>query len=136
MVKLKFLRSGLNNLSSKKGFMHTLEMVAAIVLTFLFIIFIIPVHQPSSKVQNQDIFAAVKGNEEFRRCALQEDSACLEQLVSPILGKKFGVVISVTDDPFAKVDNLPKKEVYSESRIIVEEGKIRIIKIYYWLKES
>ena len=71
---------------NRKGFFKTLEVVIAIVLTFLFISYFIPYFTTteSAKKPELNVLGRLSLNEGFRSCAIGEDSSCIE-----ISGKRF-----------------------------------------------
>lgn len=125
--------------NSKKGFYRTLEVLIAIVLTFLFVAFFIPqfteTEQPLKPSLN--ILPRLEQNDEFRSCAVGDDADCLESKIEEVIPLLYGYKVSVSNDVNYEETDLPSKDIYIESIFIgsnVTQFNPKIVKLYYWRK--
>ena len=122
----------------KKAFIRTLEVLVAIVITFIFVIYIIPKNIPDqSKQEELQLLAKLSQNPDFRTCAINEDQACIKTFIDANIPKKYDYKISISKNPNDSPPELPLKQTFTDSLLIsgtIEDYNPIIIKLYYWLK--
>lgn len=120
---------------NKKAFMRTLEVVAAVVVTFIFVIYIIPQAEPiERRDQRIEILAQLKDNPDFLSCIAETDQDCISQILRENIPKKYDFEVLITSNPKESISDLPKKEVYVDSIFLVGSPENTIVKVYYWLR--
>jgi len=124
----------------KKGYLRTLEAVLAIVITFIFLIFIIPNNFSGSKQEKLNILNNLIEENEFRDAIMNMSSECLNKtsgnqandIINPIMGDEWNYYLCKDKKP----EELPRKEVFVESAFftgnITDYYPNKIIKLYYW----
>jgi len=123
---------------NKKAYVRTVEVFIAVLITFIFITFIIPVEQPAVRTKQEiNALHLLEEYEHFRSCSMMPDEQlaenCINATISPFIPKKFDYKLSVSD----KTVELPEKQVYVESLFMaanITHYEPRIIRLYYWLK--
>ena len=58
----------------KKGFMSTLEVAIAAVITFIFVIYLIPDINPKNQDNSIELMASLKNNPDFLSCASHKNT--------------------------------------------------------------
>ncbi|MGB9748480.1 MAG: hypothetical protein ACP5OZ_03205 [Candidatus Woesearchaeota archaeon] len=126
------------NKKKREGVIRTLEMVVAVIITLLFIIFVLP-EQNKFKEQKSYIFRNFPYNEDFRSAVLNENYTLVRAFLEEIFNasaKNYNFSFIIT-----KNQNLSlvfaDKDVFSESLFIYNKtnsSKYKIIRIYYWKK--
>jgi len=128
----------MKNKKKKKGVIRTLEMVIAVIITFLFIIFILP-GQKKITEQKPYIFKDFPYNEDFRNAVLSENYT----LVRSFLEERFNASAKNYNFSFIITQNqnfslvLRNRDVFSESLLIYNKtnsSKYKILRVYYWKK--
>lgn len=125
----------------KSGYLKTLEALIAIILTFLFLIFIIPNSLEGSKQENQKTMQNLLTYEGFRNelinltgCVNTTSNNTLSGMISQNLGANYEYHLCKDQKP----QNLPRKEVFAESLFftgnITDYYDSKIIRLYYWNK--
>ena len=119
----------------KKGFMKTLEVVIAIMITFLFVLFIIPQSEFSGKKDKKImVFEDLQNDPDFRTCVLARDQLCVYQFIDGVLPNTYDFKVLITSKPEETLDNLPKKELYVDSFFFAHVDQPIIVKVYYWIE--
>ncbi len=124
---------------NKKGFMKTVEVFIAILVTFTFILAVLPKQVPD--INDQSIFRLKNIDEDdtFRNCVLRDDSACINTTLDELLEGRF----------------LYEYEIYESgkvSHLVVDENEVRtyswfyagnytlyqptIFKLFYWVPQA
>jgi len=124
----------------KKAYLKTLEAVFALVLTFLFIMFVVPPRMVVAPKEPSIDFVGLLGqNPDFRNCIVAENYPCLHTAIDslyPELNKTYEYRLNISSDPNSVID-LPQKEVYVDSVFIagnVSYFNPKILRIYYWAR--
>jgi hypothetical protein len=120
----------------KKGFIHTLEVVGAMVITFLFVVYILPTYSTAETTQGSlGIMENLKDNEAFRNCVIIKDEGCVKDHIKQELPQTYNFTMVMSDDINAKAENLPDKMVVAESAYFagsIQKKMGRIVRVYYW----
>ena len=119
-----------------KGFIHTLEVVGAMVITFLFVVYILPIYSTAENTQGSlGIMENLKDNEAFRNCVIIKNEDCVRDSIRQELPQTYNFTMVMSDDINAKAESLPEKRVVGESAYFagsVQKKMGRIVRIYYW----
>ena len=67
----------------RKGFVKTIEVLIAIVMSFIFLVLIMPADQSYAYKKTLGILPAFEDNQQFRGCVLDENEGCLADLIGP-----------------------------------------------------
>lgn len=125
----------------KKAYMKTLEAVIAMVLSFMFITFFVPIRSETEQRQpDLDMVNILEQNMAFRTCVLSENISCLNSTFEsyyPYVILDYGYAINVSRDPKVSGVSLPTTNVHSESLLIAGNDTYitpKTVRIYYWLK--
>lgn len=125
---------------NKKAYMRTIEAAIAIILSFLFLTFVIPTHTHILvREPDIDLLRIEQQNPDFRECAVNNNRTCLASIIQsayPNFYKSYYFTIDITDDPALTI-TLPEKEVYVDSVVIAGQGleySPKIVKLYSWVK--
>ena len=126
---------------NKRAYMMTFEAVLAIILSFLFITFIVTSRSPTEiKKQSVNLALILKDNPDFRNCALASNVSCLNsslELHYPDFTKVFAYDFNITTDPKLPPPELPSKDIFVESLFITGNNTYsypRVVRLYYWEK--
>jgi len=128
-------------LINRKGFMHTLEAAVAIIISFLFLLFVMNSRQESEfSSKNLDLISVLKENLQFRDCVISENYSCLNSSIRtyyPDFVKLYDYRINISRDPNIVPLDLPQKDVQLETLFIV--GNIsfldpKTVRVYYWIR--
>ncbi len=125
----------------KNGYLKTLEALLAIILTFLFLIFIIPKGLEDSKQENQKTMQNLLTYEGFRNelinlsgCINSTSNNTLSDMITSNLGANYDYYLCKDQKP----ENLPRTEVFAESLFftgnLTDYYDSKIIRLYYWNK--
>ena len=126
---------------NKKAYMRTLEAVIAMVISFIFITFIVTNKTSAEIVQpNINLLEILEQNPLFRNCVMSENYPCLNSTLLmhyPDFTELYGYRFNITTDPNTAVSDLPEKEVRLESLFIAGNDTYlypRVVRLYYWIK--
>lgn len=115
--------------------MKTLEVVIAIMITFLFVLFIIPQSEFNGKKDKRiSIFEDLQNNPDFRTCALGKNQPCVNQFIDDTLPDTYSFTSLITSKPEESIENLPQKELYVDTFFFADVNQSTIVKVYYWIK--
>ncbi len=127
----------LNN-NMKKAFIRTLEVLVAVVITFIFVVYIIPKNTSDQSNQEElQLLAKLSQNPDFRVCALNKDLACVNTYIKDNIPQKYDYKMDIIINPNQPLPDLPLKQIFTDSLLIsgtLEEYNPTTIKLYYWLK--
>ena len=118
----------------KKGFIRTMEAFLAIVFTFAFLLVIVPANTPSGSTENIHILLNFEQNNQFRQCAIAQNTTCVENLITGQLPGIYEYTLLITSDANA-VPTLPVQQTFSESLYLVGNNTAHaptIVKLFYW----
>ncbi len=128
----------------KKAYIITLEAVIAIVVLYIFMTYAISrnVEKPKVsiprdiKISQETILSQIQTNDFFRTCALQEDYACLDDMIGLSLKQgllyNFTICHTISCPAFILQEN---KDVYAKSLIISTNTtyyNTTLISLYIW----
>ena len=127
---------------NKKGYMRTIEALTAIVITFLFMAYVLPYFQGNEvRRSNLNIVGTVIHNSDFRNCVLipeiNQAEDCTKNIIAGNIPRVYEYQIKISSSRNFNISKLPKKKVFSESVMIagnITNYSPRYVKIYYWLK--
>ena len=121
---------------NKKAYVRTIEALAAIIITFLFIAYVVPKHSTAGvRESNIELLQFLEKNDDFRNCVFDEDEECASLIIEEYLDSKYDFEVSISNNPnFVKL-GLPDKEIFVDSIYIAGSNtlyKPLIVKLYYW----
>ena len=130
----------------KKAYIITIEAIIAIVVLYIFMTYAISRNVEKPKVSiprdieisQETILSQIQTNDFFRTCALQEDRACLDNMMTLSLKQglmyNFTICHGVSCPVFILQEN---KDVYAKSLIIstnTTDYSTTLITLYIWRK--
>ncbi|MFP4112135.1 MAG: hypothetical protein ACLFPQ_00500 [Candidatus Woesearchaeota archaeon] len=116
--------------------MKTVEVFIAAIITFTFVIIILPPKYNYDSDLSNSLLDNLDRDDVFRKCVIQENTSCIEQKLSESLLGFYNYTYAVVSDPLDQGNlNLPdtKIDVYN----VVISGNYtyynpKIFKLYYW----
>lgn len=125
----------------KKAYLKTLEAVIAIVLSFIFLIFLIP-SKPDTQERRPDLdlINVLGQNPTFRTCVLIENYSCTNttfEAYYPQVIIDYNYRFNISSDPKISGIELPAANIHSESLVIAGNDTYinpKTVRLYYWLK--
>ena len=122
---------------NKKAYMRTLEVFMAVLITFIFVIYVVPTYYRERAPETGiNILNSLEDN--LRDCA---NTSCVENAINSFdsdFGKKYNYIINISSDVNTVVSGLPAaKKIFSDSVFIAGNSTSydpRIIRLYYWYK--
>lgn len=96
--------------ASKKGFMRTLEVVIAVLLTFSFSIFLIP--HTSDSFQQEGINLAITDNTQLRSCVLSRNVSCASDILETKIPSSYDYRVLISDTYASSASDLPNKDIF------------------------
>lgn len=122
----------------KKGFMRTVEILVAVIITFMFIIFVIPKYiEFQREGPDLEILRILEDDDEFRGCVLEEDRACVNSKINDTIPMRYDYNFDVSEDPGVGRYDLPEKHIYVETTYIAGNETTytpKTVKLYYWIR--
>ena len=122
---------------NRRAFIRTLEAVLAVLVSYTFLVAIIPVGSDQAVTPNYHILNGFEQDETFRHCALSSNSSCIDAYVETQLPNDLEYRVIMTDDP-DEVPALPDTRVFSEHLFLAGNNTVYspvIIKLFYWYPE-
>jgi competence protein ComGC len=123
---------------NKKAYVKTIEMFIAIVMTFIFLVILIP---RASQQDKQDvgtgILARLEQRDAFRSCVLLRDNSCLYDLVNNSLPRRYQFDITVSEDPSYKPVLNATENIYTDSVFIAGNDTMyngTTVRLFYWVR--
>ncbi|PIN69938.1 hypothetical protein COV93_03490 [Candidatus Woesearchaeota archaeon CG11_big_fil_rev_8_21_14_0_20_43_8] len=121
---------------SKKGFVKTIEVIIAIVMSFVFLVLILPTETQKSYQESLQILPSFADDDEFRNCVIGLNDGCISQFIDPLMPPYLGYEILITTDPDEMI-NIADRQVQVETHIFA--GNITtfsptVLKLFYWEK--
>ncbi|MFH1316531.1 MAG: hypothetical protein ABII01_03370 [Candidatus Woesearchaeota archaeon] len=123
---------------NKRGYVRTMEVVIAIVITFIFVIYIIPNY--SARLSNPKTLYFLSGmydNKNLSSCVVQKDALCVNNLIADEIPIDYEFSALITDNPNARILDLPDKRIIVDSLMFtgnISHQNMTILKVYYWKK--
>lgn len=129
-----------NRLSAnKQGVFRTIEAFIAIFITFIFLTIFIPQQREQAAFQTPaNVLAALRGNDNFRNCIIQQNFTCINQTVDRNLEDKYEFKVNLSVNPNAAIRGLPTTRVYANSMFVAgntTNSTSLIVRLYFWAKE-
>ena len=122
----------------KKAFMKTVEVIIAVLVTFAFVISIIPETAVNRNTNPDNFLMGLENNMNFRSCVISEDSTCLDNIISTSIVGYYNYTYSIFDNYLDEPSlNLPQKEINTYSVVVSGNHSLynpKIFKLYYWTK--
>ena len=121
---------------NKKGYLRTLEVMVAVLLTFAFVAYVLQDYTEKEGPSKAVNLLTPLAND-IRNCYTIN---CVDSAIDsydPDFSRKYDYLINISSDPNAVVTGLPAKNVYVDSVFISGNESLyspKIIKIYYWLR--
>ena len=132
----------------KKAFIRTLEAIIAIVITFIFLVAILPLRETGITTEEK---IKVLGNLiddktfrtgvfelEFNRCFTEQDQEWINNYVRNYLADGYEYRFCIYNHlRYPLIEDLPDKEVIVDSVFITKDlsdYERRIVRFYYWVK--
>jgi len=126
---------------NKKAYVKTLEAVIALVLSFMFITYFVPIRsETEQRYPDLDVIHVLEQNPVFRTCVLKENYSCINSTFEsyyPHVILDYDYRVNVSTDPRISGAELPRADVHSESLLIAGNDTYiypKTVRIYYWLK--
>jgi len=126
-----------NPISSKKGFIKTVEAIIASLMLVTFIAFVIPTNFESSTQDQLGVLSKLQLEEGFRTCVINDNTTCVQTYIESKLPTDYlnKYRFMITTDNQAVPTDLPKTKVISENIFIATDKisiKSKIVRLYYW----
>jgi hypothetical protein len=127
---------------SKKAMMKTVEVFMAMMITFIFLMIILPSASRNSNNDSYDnLFRNLEFDDLFRSCVLIEDETCIDSIIERSFygyyQYDYEILDSISENSI--VTNLPKKQVQIYSIVIsgnYTSYNPKIFRLYYWIRSS
>ena len=126
------------NMVGKKAYMRTLEVILAMVLTFAFVLYIMPAPDNTASDASDGILIGLIESGSFREsagnmtgCAYKSDNTTLTRILDGTLPEHVNYAIC----PKGSLPSLPRKKVKAESVYLtgnITAYDARIVRLYYW----
>ena len=125
---------------NKKGFVKTLEMLFAVSIVFIFLIFILPrVTKTETEESDLNFLNALIENATFRAFVLNENNASVNSSISDAIAQEnlmwYNYTFTISSNPNFAPKNLPDKKITTLSAIISSNNTQytpKVIRIYLW----
>ncbi|MBU0980454.1 MAG: hypothetical protein KJ709_06605 [Nanoarchaeota archaeon] len=122
----------------KKGFIRTLEAFIAGGISFMVLFYIIQANTPAETRRDiTPILGNMLHDDGFRLCAANENTTCISELISPLMGPARDHIINITSDASQAPAGLPDKRVDVETLYISGNGTSydpKIVRLYSWVR--
>lgn len=139
MLPLSQLLMSIKKLQRKRAGYRTLEAVIAITTIFGFLILFL---QQQRSLTAEDVPAEVLApllyDEQFRNCAIQKNSSCINTTINDNLEDKYDFLFNLSTNPNAVVSGLPQqKRVFANSLYVagnLTNSSATIVRLFFWTK--
>ncbi|RMF54376.1 hypothetical protein D6745_05430 [Candidatus Woesearchaeota archaeon] len=133
--------------SDKNGFVRTLEAILALLITLLFVIFVVPSKSaPSYEEKGVEVLKPLEQDSDFRNyvigldnnCVRRSDGIPLNDKINKYLPPVYDYVVCVSYKGDLASLNLPEKHVFVDSLLVSANLSVydpKIIRLYYWTAE-
>ena len=120
---------------NRKAYLRTIEVMIAILVTFLFVYYVFPKSQTPQESENLGILNVLEKSPDFRNCVIIPDYNCTESYLRSYMPKNYDFVFDISENPGVVRANLPEKNINTETVYIA--GNIsayapKIVSLYYW----
>lgn len=127
---------------NKRGYIRTLEAVAAILIIYIFTTSIISrnVIKEASvpkdiELTQKSILNEIESSPYYRNCVLSNNLNCVDNLLKITINNRYGYNFSLCSNNICKIPSTPEKEVYLRSLIIsanLTNYNTTSVNIYIW----
>ena len=123
---------------NRKAFMRTLEVLAAILLVFIFVLVIIPMHIPASQPGGSLMpLSGIQHDEVFLACLADSNTPCIAQLVQQQLPPSYEGLIVLQKSLSEKQPTLPRQTLSVDTLYTIgniTHANTTIVTVYAWRK--
>ena len=126
---------------NKKGMMKLLEVFIAAIITFTFVLIIIPPKYEYSEDLSNSLLREIERDDIFRKCALDNNITCLDNIIRPSLFGKYSYNISIFDKTGESLDldNVKADKINIFTTVIsgnYTNYDPKVFKLYYWIENT
>jgi hypothetical protein len=125
---------------NKTAMMKTLEVFIAALITFTFVIVILPPKYDFKSDLSNSLLKNIEEDDEFRNCVISENSTCIREKVRTSLYGYYNYTYQIFDDPSDEpFIILPERKINTFSIVIAgnfTEYDPKIFKMYYWINKD
>ena len=116
----------------KKAHLRTLEAFLALIMTFTFLTFILPVNTPTVKTDNLDLLDHFSQDQDFRDCIIRDNLTCAKNLIDTVVPSYYNHTLSTSPVSLNVSTN-----IVSESTIIAKDHSnyTRLYLYYFKLRQ-
>ena len=123
----------------KKGFMKTMEIVFAIVLTTLFLMMVIPDNRLNQKSVSEPRLIKLESNQNFRdfigsnEGCFNSSNTLLDAIIRNYLSMEYDFIFCIND----RTTYLPNKDVITDTMFYagnISELNYKTIRLYMWIR--
>jgi len=120
---------------NKKAYARTIEVMIAVIITFLFVYFIFPKSQTPAEEARLEVLKVLENNPTFRNCAISAEYGCVQSYLKDYVPRNYEFAFDIADNPDIFRANLPEKNINTKTLYL--SGNItlynpKFIKLYYW----
>ena len=118
----------------RKGFVKTIEVLIAIIMSFVFLVLIMPADTQVVSKAALGVLLPYENNLHFRNCVLEGNDGCINGYLDSDIPPHLDYKILITEDPNENLD-LPEKKVYAETLYFagnITNSSTKILKLFYW----
>lgn len=122
----------------KKGMMRTVEIFLAAMITFTFVLIILPPKYDYQEDLSNSLLQNIESDEDFRQCVIEEDSACISESIKRSLFGYYNFSYVIFDDPLDEpiLSGLPNRKINTFSIVVSGNESYynpKVFKLYYWI---
>ena len=125
---------------NKKAMMKTIEVIIAAMITFTFVLAILPSDKKYSLETTSSLLDNIENDKAFRNCILTEDNYCINQTIQKALYGYYTYDYELLDDINQESTiSLPETKVSIFSIIFSGNESYynpKIFKLYYWINNE
>ena len=122
---------------NKTGFVKTIEVLIAIIMSFIFLVIIMPADSLVTSTATLGVLLPYEGNNQFRNCVIAGNDGCVSGFLSSDIPAHMEYEVLITEDPNENLE-LPQKRISVETLYIagnITNSSSKIVKLFYWEKE-
>ena len=119
-----------------KAYIRTLEMFIAIVITFIFLMFVIPKNMSRAEEKELHFLAKLEQESNFRNCVISSNISCINSSVSQLIPSRYDYTL-ITDDKLNTPETLPLAKIGADSIMIkgnMTNSTTKFVQVFYWKK--
>lgn len=121
----------------KQAFLKTMEALLAVVVSFIFLLVVVPTTEVQPRQAGHDILLSFEPDIRFRACVLAYNESCVDAYLQQQIPGIFEYKFLLTRDN-NEIIELPDKEVIQESLFIAGDEthyQPTIVRLFYWTRE-